>query len=82
MIVYQKDGKEYLLLANSSRGVMKISTDGIDDAAGIEAPVRGGGQKGFAVRDRRRRGPASSTSTGSDKEHAVVLRKAKATPGR
>ena len=28
MIVYQKDGKDYLLLANSSRGVMKIPTEG------------------------------------------------------
>ncbi len=26
MIVYQKAGKSYLLLANSSRGVMKISS--------------------------------------------------------
>src|SRR5262249_40430527 len=28
MVVYQKGGKDYLLLANSSRGVMKITTDG------------------------------------------------------
>jgi len=35
MIVYKKDGKEYLLLANSSRGVMKIPTEGIDKAEGI-----------------------------------------------
>ena len=28
MITYQKDGKDYLLLANSSRGVMKIPTEG------------------------------------------------------
>jgi hypothetical protein len=39
MIVYQKDGKDYLLLANSSRGVMKISTDKIEDVAKIETPV-------------------------------------------
>jgi len=29
MIVYQKGGKDYLLLANSSRGVMKINADEI-----------------------------------------------------
>ena len=29
MIVYEKGGKQFLLLANSSRGVMKISTDQI-----------------------------------------------------
>ena len=45
MIVYHKDGKDYLLLANSSRGVMKISTDNIENADKIEAPV-GGGTKG------------------------------------
>ncbi len=39
MIVYRKDGRTYLLMANSSRGVMKISTDQIDQAAGIVAPV-------------------------------------------
>ena len=46
MIVYQKDGKDYLLLANSSRGVMKISTDDIEKAESITAPVSGGGKKG------------------------------------
>jgi hypothetical protein len=47
MIVYQKDGKDYLLLANSSRGVMKISTDKIESAESITEPVRGGGKKGL-----------------------------------
>jgi len=35
MIVYQKDGKDYILLANDSRGLMKITTDGIADAPSI-----------------------------------------------
>ncbi|MGH9940423.1 MAG: hypothetical protein ACREAM_29625, partial [Blastocatellia bacterium] len=39
MIVYQKDGKTYLLMANSSRGVMKITTDQIDKAESITARV-------------------------------------------
>src|SRR5205807_6440448 len=39
MIVYKKGGKEYILLANSARGVMKISTEGIDKAEGITAKV-------------------------------------------
>ena len=30
MISYKKEGKDYLLMANSSRGVMKISTENID----------------------------------------------------
>jgi hypothetical protein len=40
MIVYQKDGKDYILLANSSRGVMKVKTDGIDSAKAITKPVK------------------------------------------
>ena len=35
MVIYQKDGKDFILLANSSRGVMKISTDGLGDAPSI-----------------------------------------------
>ncbi|MDR3619287.1 MAG: hypothetical protein P4L85_08050 [Paludisphaera borealis] len=35
MIVYQKDGRDYFLLANSSRGVMKISTDRAGTQEGI-----------------------------------------------
>lgn len=46
MIAYKKDGRDFLLLANSVRGVMKISTDDLDKAAGIEAPVGGGGTAG------------------------------------
>lgn len=41
MISYQKDGKQYLLLANSSRGVMKIAADKIGEAENITAPVSG-----------------------------------------
>lgn len=40
MIVYRKGGKEFLLMSNNSRGVMKIPTDGFADAAGITTPVR------------------------------------------
>src|SRR5439155_26963175 len=47
MIVYQKDGKDYLLLANSNRGIMKVTTDNIDKMAGLTEPVRGGGKAGL-----------------------------------
>ena len=40
MIVYQKGGKDFLLLANNSRGVMKIPTEKADKAEAITAPVR------------------------------------------
>jgi len=39
MIVYQKDGKDYILMANSSRGIMKISTDKIEQAPSITDKV-------------------------------------------
>jgi hypothetical protein len=39
MIVYQVEGKNYLLMANSSRGVMKITTENIEGAESIVAPV-------------------------------------------
>ncbi len=39
MIVYEKGGKEYLLLANSSRGVMKIPTAGLEDAKAVTEKV-------------------------------------------
>lgn len=40
MVFYQKDGKDFILMANSSRGVMKISTEGVADAASISEPIR------------------------------------------
>ena len=39
IISYTKDGRVTLLMANSSRGVMKIVTDNIDKAEPITAPV-------------------------------------------
>ena len=39
MIVYKKGGKDYLLIANTSRGVMKVPTDGFAGAPGITAKV-------------------------------------------
>jgi hypothetical protein len=39
MVVYKKDGKNFVLMANSARGVMKISTDSIKDIEGIETKI-------------------------------------------
>ena len=39
MILYKKGGKEFLLMANNSRGVMKIPTDGFATASNITARV-------------------------------------------
>lgn len=46
MIVYEQDGKRFLLMANSSRGVMKIGTDQLDKSEGITERVGGGGTAG------------------------------------
>ncbi len=46
MIAYEKDGASYLLLSNSARGVMKISTAGLKENKGLTEPVRGGGKAG------------------------------------
>ncbi len=74
MIVYQEGGKTYLLMANSSRGVMKISTDQIDKAESIVDPVPDGAKKGLAYQ-------TIDSWTGVDQldrfdsKHVVVLRR-------
>jgi hypothetical protein len=40
MVVYEKGGKEYILMANSDRGVMKISTEGIDKVTPVTEKVQ------------------------------------------
>ncbi len=47
MIVYDKDGKDYLLMANSSRGVMKVDVEKIDETDGVTERVSGGGTAGL-----------------------------------
>jgi hypothetical protein len=39
MVVYKKDGKDYVLMANSARGLMKITTDNIATIEAIESRV-------------------------------------------
>ncbi|MBP3958695.1 hypothetical protein J8F10_25905 [Gemmata sp. G18] len=41
MIVYTKGGKDYILMANSARGVMKVPTEGVDKAEAITARPAG-----------------------------------------
>jgi hypothetical protein len=41
MIVYKKDGKDYLLIANSARGVMKVNVETIDKTQGITNHING-----------------------------------------
>jgi len=46
MVVYTKDGKDYALMANSSRGVMKIDLATAASQESIEERVSDGGTKG------------------------------------
>jgi hypothetical protein len=39
LLVYSKAGKNYVLLANSRRGVMKIEADSLDDIPSIQNPA-------------------------------------------
>jgi hypothetical protein len=70
MIVYQKDGKDCLLMSNSARGVMKVDLSSVDKIDGITAHVKSvaglpyetiEGLKGVKQLDRL------------DKDHALVL---------
>ncbi len=40
MVLYKKDGREFLLMSNTARGVMKIPTDGFASATPITQPVK------------------------------------------
>jgi hypothetical protein len=42
MIVYSRGGQDYLLMSNTSRGVMKIPTASFGSAAGITSKVAEG----------------------------------------
>jgi hypothetical protein len=42
IIAYSKDGKDFALIANSARGVMKVGLEGVDKIEEITTPVRGG----------------------------------------
>jgi hypothetical protein len=75
MIVYQKDGKDYLLLANSSRGIMKISTDQIEKAESITDPVKGEGAKKGVGYETIEAWKGIDQLDRLDAKHAVVLRR-------
>lgn len=46
MIVYEKGGEKFVLMTNTARGVMKISTKDIGREKGLTEPVSGGGTAG------------------------------------
>ena len=74
MIVYQKDGKDYLLIANNSRGIMKIDTAQIENAGKIEERVEGDGTEGVEYKKVEAWQGIDQLDT-FDKDHALVLRR-------
>lgn len=77
MIVYEKGGKDYLLLANSSRGVMKIDASQIESSDSISTPVKDGGTKGVGY-ETIESWKGIEQLDRLDASHAAVLRKADA----
>lgn len=72
MIVYQKDGKDYLLINNSSRGVMKVDVEHIDKTDGITNHIPGGGTAGLPYETIK--GLKGVTQLDKlDKDHALLL---------
>ena len=47
MVVYKKDGNDFILMANSSRGVMKIKLADVEKQQGITTRVSGGNTAGL-----------------------------------
>lgn len=72
MIVYKKGGKDYLLLANSARGIMKINLEGIDKIDAITKPVTGGGVAGLKY-DKIENLKGVEQLDKFDDEHAILL---------
>src|SRR3954451_13728172 len=78
MVVYQKGGKDYLLMPNSARGMMKITTEGADSTEPITTPVTGGGRKGLPYESIEDLKDVVQLDL-LDKSHALVLRDDKGT---
>ena len=70
MIVYKKDGKDYLLMSNSARGVMKVDVEKIDKTQGITSHINGtAGLPYETIKDLK----GVNQLDRLDKDHALVL---------
>jgi len=75
MIVYSKGGKDYVLMANNSRGLMKIQLDGVDKIEGITSKING---KAGLKYDTIKGMSGVHKVEVFDKDHALVLVQVKA----
>jgi hypothetical protein len=46
MVPYKKDGHDYILIANSSKGLVKLRADGLENYAAIDSPTKVDGPAG------------------------------------
>ena len=72
MVVYQKDGKDYLLMSNTSRGVMKIPTADFGKQTGLTDPVPDGNQAGVAYETVLQMTGVEQLDL-LDEQHAIVI---------
>jgi hypothetical protein len=76
MIVYEKDGKDFVLLANNNRGVMKITTENIDKIDGITERIKDKAGLTYQTIDAYK---GVEQMAKADKEHALILTRNKET---
>jgi hypothetical protein len=76
MMLYNKDGKQYLLMANTRYGVLKIATDGFGTAPAIKERVGGTAGPAAAKIDAM---PGVVQLSLLDATHSVALQRAAAT---
>ncbi|MFO0842752.1 MAG: hypothetical protein U0797_10205 [Gemmataceae bacterium] len=70
IIVYNKGGKDYALIANNARGLMKVSLDGVDKIEGITSRISGtAGLKYETIKELT----GVQRLDAFDKDHAVLL---------
>jgi hypothetical protein len=72
MIVYTKDGKDFILMANSARGIMKVPTEGMADAKPVTEAVKGGGTAGVGYEKIENLKNVEHLAK-LDKDHALIL---------
>jgi len=74
MIVYKKGDKDYVLMANNARGLMKIPLEGVADIKGITSRIK---DKAGLKYDTIKEVSGVQKLDAFDSEHAVVLLRAK-----
>jgi hypothetical protein len=74
MIVYTKDGKDYLLMANTRHGILKVPTADFGTAPALAAAVKGGGTAGVKAEAIKELADVVQLDKLND-DHALVLLK-------